>query len=103
MLALQRKHTVATGKVDARFWHQGRQPGSIYPRAIFVRIFGYVIWVVSAVWGMRLALQHVGIQADTNSMFSCSFSAESPNWVKLDEWWLAVFQPTGYCDDVQWQ
>lgn len=77
--------------------------GAVNPRAFAVRWFAYAIWGVSAGWGLRLALQHTGIQADPGNAFSCSFAAEFPSWAKLDEWLPALFQPTGYCDDVQWQ
>lgn len=77
--------------------------GALYPRALVVRLLAYSAWGVSAAWGLRLALQHADIQADTGNAFSCSFAAEFPAWAKLDEWLPAMFQPTGYCDDIQWQ
>lgn len=77
--------------------------GALYPRALIVRLLAYALWGVSAAWGLRLALQHTGIQSDAGSAFSCSFAAEFPTWAKLDEWLPALFQPTGYCDDIQWQ
>ena len=77
--------------------------GSVYPSAPFLRLSGYVVWGLSAGWGLQQAMQHVGIQSDDSSAFSCNFAAEFPAWAKLDEWWPALFQPTGYCDDIQWQ
>lgn len=77
--------------------------GALYPRALLLRIAAYLLWLISAAWGLRLALQHVGIQDDPSTAFSCSFAAEFPTWAKLDEWLPAVFLPTGYCDDIQWQ
>ena len=77
--------------------------GSVFPRALLLRLVGYVVWGVSAAWGLQQAMQHVGIQSDEGSALSCNFFAEFPTWAKLDEWWPALFQPTGYCDDVQWQ
>ncbi|MCB1800485.1 MAG: disulfide bond formation protein DsbB [Gammaproteobacteria bacterium] len=77
--------------------------GSVYPRALLFRVLGYLLWLISAGWGLRLALQHVGIQQDPATAFGCSFSAEFPAWAPLDSWLPQVFLPTGYCDDVQWQ
>ena len=77
--------------------------GAVYPRAVFMRLAGYLVWGLSAGWGLQQAMQHVGIQSDDGSAFSCNFFAEFPAWAKLDEWWPALFQPTGYCDDVQWE
>jgi disulfide bond formation protein DsbB len=47
-------------------------------------------------------MKHVGMQFGTGD-FSCEFFANFPPWFKLDEWFPAVFTPTGYCDDIQWQ
>ena len=77
--------------------------GALYPRSVTLRVIGYVLWAVSAGWGLRLALQHTGIQQDPSTAFNCTFAAEFPDWAKLDEWFPSVFMPTGYCDDVQWE
>lgn len=77
--------------------------GALYPRAVLMRLAGYLVWGLSAGWGLQQAMQHVDIQSDDGSAFSCNFFAEFPAWAKLDEWWPALFQPTGYCDDVQWE
>lgn len=76
--------------------------GALDPRAGVLRLIGYAVWGISAGWGLSLALQHAGIQADPGDL-SCSFAAEFPTWAPLDQWLPALFQPTGYCDDVQWQ
>lgn len=77
--------------------------GLLNPRLVVMRLAGYLLWAVSAGWGLLLALEHVGIQIDKNAALTCSFSPEFPAWARLDEWLPAVFMPTGYCDDVQWQ
>lgn len=77
--------------------------GALNPNVVVLRVLGYGLWAVSAGWGLSLALRHVGIQTDDSNMFSCEFAADFPAWAKLDEWLPALFQPTGYCDDVQWQ
>ena len=77
--------------------------GASYPRWLMVRLAGYLVWGISAAWGLLLALEHVGIQSDRTAALSCSFAPEFPAWAKLDEWLPSVFLPTGYCDDVQWE
>lgn len=77
--------------------------GLLAPRWWVMRTAGYLVWAASAAWGLRLTLEHVGIQVDKTAALSCSFSPDFPAWARLDEWLPAVFLPTGYCDDVQWE
>jgi disulfide bond formation protein DsbB len=67
-----------------------------------VRLLAYLLWATSAIWGLSLAMEHTGIQIGTSD-FNCEFFANFPDWFKLDEWLPAIFSPTGYCSDVQWQ
>lgn len=67
-----------------------------------IRFPAYLLWGAAAVWGLGLAMEHVGIQSGTSNL-SCEFFANFPAWFKLDEWFPAVFAPTGYCDEIQWQ
>jgi disulfide bond formation protein DsbB len=30
-------------------------------------------------------------------------NANFPSWLKLDQWFPAMFQPSGFCGDIQWQ
>jgi disulfide bond formation protein DsbB len=73
------------------------------PAALWIRVPAYGLWLLSAGWGLRLAVEHVAIQQDPQLALSCTFAAEFPAWARLDEWLPWLFQPTGYCDDVQWQ
>ena len=77
--------------------------GFLRPSSAMLRWTGYLAWAISAAWGLQLALRHVGIQIDRTPALSCSFVAEFPTWARLDEWLPAVFLPTGYCDDIQWE
>ena len=75
--------------------------GATAPRLAPVRWSGLLLWLVSAGWGLYLAMKHVGIQIGEVDL-TCSYLADFPAWAKLDEWWPAVFQPTGLCGDIQW-
>lgn len=76
--------------------------GLVAPGLRIWRLPCYGIWAASAIWGLMLAMKHVGIQFGTSDL-SCDFFANFPAWFKLDEWLPAVFKPTGYCTDIQWQ
>ncbi len=75
--------------------------GALAPRVLLVRCAALLLWVISAGWGLLLALEHVGIQWGEVEM-RCTYLADFPSWAPLDAWWPAVFQPTGLCGDVQW-
>ena len=75
--------------------------GVLAPRIIWVRLLGYLTLGASAFVGVQLALEHVDVQAGIG--LGCDFMANYPEWFKLDVWFPALFQPTGYCDDIKWQ
>jgi disulfide bond formation protein DsbB len=77
--------------------------GALAPGLALVRLVGYLLWGVSAAWGLHLVVRHVAMERDPQAAMACSFAADFPAWFKLDEWLPALFQPTGYCDDVQWR
>ena len=76
--------------------------GMMAPHRRLLRVSAYLVWAASAIWGLTLALKHVGIQFGATDL-SCDFFANFPAWFKLDEWLPAVFAPTGLCDEIQWQ
>jgi len=77
--------------------------GALNPGLPVVRLVGYVLWSVSAGWGLRLTLEHLHLQSDKTAAMSCGFLPEFPDWMPLHEWLPSMFLPTGYCDDIQWQ
>lgn len=77
--------------------------GLLNPRLAVLRWAGYAVWAVAGVWGLMLALEHVGYQTDETGTLNCSFLPNFPTWMPLHEWMPALFLPTGYCDEVQWQ
>lgn len=76
--------------------------GASAPQLVMFRWAGFLLWGSSAIWGLMLALEHSGIQANP-SMASCDFMARFPAWAKLDEWFPLLFNPSGFCDEIQWQ
>jgi disulfide bond formation protein DsbB len=76
--------------------------GVLAPSHLVWRIVCYAVWAASAIWGLTLAMEHVGIQFGTGNL-NCEFFANFPDWFKLDQWLPSVFTPTGYCADIQWQ
>lgn len=77
--------------------------GALAPELMFLRLLAMIIWGSSAAWGLQLALEHTGIQLSPSPLNTCDFAANYPDWAKLDEWLPWLFQPTGFCEDIQWQ
>ncbi|WP_340677791.1 disulfide bond formation protein DsbB [Paraglaciecola sp.] len=70
---------------------------------IISRMLAYVLWGVSAVWGLVIALEHVEIQSAKNSFFAtCEIVPNFPSWAPLHEWLPNIFAATGDCGDIDW-
>lgn len=70
---------------------------------IISRLLAYVLWGVSAVWGLVIALEHVEIQGAKNSFFAtCEIVPNFPSWAPLHEWLPNIFAATGDCGDIDW-
>ncbi len=76
--------------------------GAIMPRWLLFRFLAFILWGASAIWGLYLALKHTGIQFSPSLAGTCDFMANYPAWFKLDQWIPWVFNPTGFCEDIQW-
>jgi protein dithiol:quinone oxidoreductase len=78
--------------------------GLIASRHALARWIGFTGWGASAGWCLYLALKLSGMQLGFISpSLSCDVNAKFPAWLKLDQWLPAVFQPTGFCGDIQWE
>lgn len=78
--------------------------GFINPKIGLLRLSGYVFWAGGTIWGLYLTIKHSGIQMGLiKDSASCDFVADFPIWMQLDKWIPWLFNPTGYCEDVQWQ
>ncbi len=75
--------------------------GALAPTFWWLRFLGYLGIGGAAVIGVRLALEHIAVQAGES--MGCDFMTNFPPWMKLDEWFPGVFLPTGSCDEIQWQ
>ncbi len=76
---------------------------ALAPGLFIFRGLGILAWGISAGWGLQLALKHTGMQLFPSPANTCDFAASYPDWAKLDEWFPWLFQPTGFCDEIQWQ
>lgn len=78
--------------------------GASAPRLLPARLIGYAGWGAGTLWGLYLSLKQSGLQLGfIPPSLSCDVNAKFPAWLKLDQWFPSIFQPTGYCEDIQWQ
>ncbi|MEJ2455453.1 MAG: disulfide bond formation protein DsbB [Candidatus Thiodiazotropha sp.] len=78
--------------------------GFVAPRSALARGLGYLGWGAASTWCLYLALKLSGLQLGfITPSLSCEVIAKFPVWLKLDAWFPAMFQPTGFCGDIQWQ
>ncbi|QFU22559.1 disulfide bond formation protein DsbB [Shewanella eurypsychrophilus] len=77
--------------------------GVIGHRNRFARLLALIGWGISAVWGLKLALELVDMQMNPSPFSTCSFLPEFPAWMPLHEWLPSIFMPSGMCSDIPWE
>jgi disulfide bond formation protein DsbB len=78
--------------------------GLVNPNRFALRITGYLLWASGTIWGLYLTIKHSAIQMGIiEGSASCDFVANYPSWMQLDKWIPWLFNPTGFCEDIQWQ
>ena len=76
--------------------------GASNPENLLIRMSAFIIWAVSAVWGLMLALEHAGLQMSSSPFATCDFLPNFPEWAPLHQWFPWLFNPTGDCTQVVW-
>lgn len=78
--------------------------GGVGCNNIFGRTIGFALWGTSAIWGLLIAIEHVEIQENSNSLFySCDIIPNFPTWAPLHEWIPFLFEATGDCGKISWE
>lgn len=69
-----------------------------------VRWLAIIGWIVGAGWGLKIAHDQVVIEqiVASGGFSTCSIFAEFPQWLLLDKWLPALFNPTGMCGEIAW-
>lgn len=78
--------------------------GALGNKFFIARLIGFTVWVMSAVWGLQIAIEHVEMQTNANSLFfTCDLVPNFPSWMPLHEWIPSLFAATGDCGEISWQ
>ncbi|QKJ87345.1 Disulfide bond formation protein B [Paramixta manurensis] len=75
--------------------------GAIAPKTP-LRFAALLIWLYSAVEGLRLSYEHTMIQLHPNPFVTCDFAARFPSWLPLNQWFPGIFVASGDCAEKQW-
>lgn len=79
--------------------------GMIAPKNILIRWLGLLTWGISAGWGLKLSVEHVGYQfPDPDVLFGavCDIFVSFPSWAPLNQWFPSLFEASGDCSKVVW-
>jgi disulfide bond formation protein DsbB len=78
--------------------------GFVLHRFTPTRLLALLGWGAFTVWCLYLAVKLSGMQLGWIApSLSCEVKAKFPLWLKLDQWLPEMFQPTGFCGEIQWQ
>jgi disulfide bond formation protein DsbB len=77
--------------------------GAIGNKYLLARLIGFALWIISSVWGLSLAIEHVDMQTNANSLFyTCELVPNFPTWLPLHELIPGLFAATGDCGNIEW-
>lgn len=78
--------------------------GMLGNKSMPLRLLSYILWGISSVWGLLIAIEHVDIQTSEFSfMYVCEIVPNFPQWAPLHEWLPLLFEATGDCGEINWQ
>src|SRR5690554_5589297 len=77
--------------------------GWLAPQRMLARLIGYAGWLTAAIWGWRIAAEHVAMQNAKNSWFMvCDAFPNFPSWMPLHHWFPSLFAAPGQCGEIDW-
>ncbi|WP_371189039.1 disulfide bond formation protein DsbB [Thalassotalea maritima] len=76
--------------------------GAIGNRFMLGRLLGFAAWGTGAIWGLKIAIEHVKIQQADSWFYTCDLFPNFPTWAPLHDWFPALFAATGDCGEISW-
>lgn len=77
--------------------------GAVGNQYLIARLLGFILWAISSLKGLQLALEHVEMQKNAGSLFyTCDIVPNFPSWMPIHEWIPVLFEATGDCGEIAW-
>mgnify|MGYP000754533513 FL=1 len=79
-------------------------PAIIKPDNLIARLVSLIASLTAAIWGLRIAYEHVQMQNPDNFMLllGCDVIPNFPQWLPLHQWLPGIFEARGTCGDIDW-
>ena len=68
--------------------------GLLAPKSFIVRLIALILGLFSSIKGLLVSLRHLDLQ--------CEFIPNFPETLPFHQWFPAIFNPTGSCNESQW-
>jgi disulfide bond formation protein DsbB len=75
---------------------------AIAPAFLWLKLCGFAGWLISAIWGLKIAIEHVDLQLNPSPFTTCDFEPNFPDWLQLHQWFPMFFEATGDCGKISW-
>ena len=76
--------------------------GALAPRSFIVRLIALALGLFSCIKGLLISLRHLDLQMNPAPWKQCEFVPNFPETLPFHQWFPAIFNPTGTCDNSQW-
>ncbi|WP_314721714.1 disulfide bond formation protein DsbB [Haemophilus pittmaniae] len=76
--------------------------GMLAPSSPFFRLLALAVGLFSAIKGLLVSVRHLDLQMNPAPWKQCEFIPNFPETMPFHQWFPAIFNPTGSCDNSQW-
>lgn len=76
--------------------------GLLAPKSFIVRLIALILGLFSSIKGLLVSLRHLDLQMNPAPWKQCEFIPNFPETLPFHQWFPAIFNPTGSCNESQW-
>lgn len=76
--------------------------GLFAPKSFIVRLIALILGLFSSIKGLLVSLRHLDLQMNPAPWKQCEFIPNFPETLPFHQWFPAIFNPTGSCNESQW-